>query len=237
MVQKSTKKNRCKECRCKPCKCREGIHCYHIMCPSCNNKRKKTRRRTTQKGGYPFWFDDVPKGMSRDQYKRLEKSKPKNKSMKVWIRENKKNMKKYTKKISKKRSPKKKYTKKRGSHGRGPERWKNSISSSRKSQRGGFCPPCLIAPLITATGLGGAAFAVSKSSSVRTKNGKTVSKRKESYEIKKNGKKIKKIYEQKNNKIFLNGKEIKPRPKTTKEATKQLNQKIKECVESGFKKC
>ena len=151
MVQKSTKKNRCKECRCKPCKCREGIHCYHIMCPSCNNKRKKTRRRTTQ--------------------------------------------------------------------------------------RGGFCPPCLIAPLITATGLGGAAFAVSKSSSVRTKNGKTVSKRKESYEIKKNGKKIKKIYEQKNNKIYLNGKEIKPRSKDSNEATKKLNKKIKECVESGFKKC
>ena len=28
------------------------------------------------KGGYPFWNDDVPKGMSRDQYKRLEKTKP-----------------------------------------------------------------------------------------------------------------------------------------------------------------
>jgi len=54
--------------------------------------------------------------MSRDQYKRLEESKPKNKSMKVWIKENKKNMKKYTKKISKKhtkrRSPKKNYTQK-----------------------------------------------------------------------------------------------------------------------------
>jgi hypothetical protein len=85
--------------------------------------------------------------------------------------------------------------------------------------------------------LGGAAFAVSKSSSVRTKNGKTVSKRKESYEIKKNGKKIKKIYEQKNNKIYLNGKEIKPRSKDSNEATKKLNKKIKECVESGFKKC
>jgi hypothetical protein len=208
MVQKSTKKNRCKECRCKPCKCREGIHCYHIMCPSCNNKRKKSKRRTTQRGGYPFWFDDVPKGMSRDQYKRLEESKPKNKSMKVWIRENKKNMKKYTKKTRR-----------------------------RTTQRGGFCPPCLIAPLITATGLGGAAFAVSKSSSVRTKNGKTFHTRKESYEIKKNGKKIKKIYEQKNNKIYLNGKELMPRPKSASDATKKLNKKIKECVESGFKKC
>jgi hypothetical protein len=85
--------------------------------------------------------------------------------------------------------------------------------------------------------LGGAAFAVSKSSSVRTKNGKTVSKRKESYEIKKNGKKIKKIYEQKNNKIYLNGTELKPRPKTMKEATKRLNKRIKECIKSGFTKC
>jgi len=130
--------------------------------------------------------------------------------MKVWIRENKKNMKKYTKKTRKRR---------------------------KDTQRGGFCPPCLIAPLITATGLGGAAFAVSKNSSVRTKNGKTVSKRKESYEIKKNGKKIKKIYEQKNNMIFLNGKELMPRPKSASDATKKLNKKIKECVESGFKKC
>ena len=57
-----------------------------------------------QKGGYPFWYDDVPKGMSRSQYMKLSKTKPKNKSMKVWIKENKKNMKKYTKKIKKKSS-------------------------------------------------------------------------------------------------------------------------------------
>jgi len=121
MVRESKSKynNRCKECRCKPCKCKckEEIHCYRIKCPSCNNKRKKThKRKVTQKGGYPFWYDDVPKGMSRDQYKRLEESKPKNKSMKVWIKENKNDMKKYTKKISKKhtkrRSPKKNYTQK-----------------------------------------------------------------------------------------------------------------------------
>jgi hypothetical protein len=210
MVQKSTKKNRCKECRCKPCKCREGIHCYHIMCPSCNNKRKKSKRRTTQRGGYPFWFDDVPKGMSRDQYKRLEESKPKNKSMKVWIRENKKNMKKYTKKTRKRR---------------------------KDTQRGGFCPPCLIAPLITATGLGGAAFAVSKSSSVRTKNGKTFHTRKESYKMKQGDKTVKKVFKQVNNKIYLNNKELMPRSKDSNDATKKLNKKIKECVESGFKKC
>jgi uncharacterized lipoprotein YehR (DUF1307 family) len=68
-------------------------------------------------------------------------------------------------------------------------------------------------------------------------NGKTVSERKESYEIKKNGKKIKKVYEQKNNKIYLNGTELKPRPKTMKIATKRLNKRIKECIQSGFKKC
>ena len=107
----------------------------------------------------------------------------------------------------------------------------------KKSQKGGFCPPCLIAPLITATGLGGAGYMVSKSSSSRMVNGKTVSERKETYEIKKDGKKIKKVYEQKNNKIYLNGTELKPRPKTMKEATKRLNKRIKECVQSGFKKC
>ena len=61
------------------------------------SNRRRSRRRV-QRGGYPFWFDDVPKGMSRVQYMKLRKSKPKNKSMKVWIRENKNNMKKYTKK-------------------------------------------------------------------------------------------------------------------------------------------
>jgi len=159
--------------------------------------------------------------------KTYEKSKKERNATKT-----KKKKKKYTKKISKKRSPKK-----RGSHGRGPERWKNNISNRRKSQKGGFCPPCLIAPLITAAGLGSTAYAVSRSSSSKTVNGKTVSKRKESYEIKKDGKKIKKIYEQKNNKIYLNGKEIKPRSKDSNEATKRLNKRIKECIESGFKKC
>ena len=60
-------------------------------------KYRSSNRRKFQRGGYPAWFDDVPKGMSRNQYMKLSKSKPKNKSMKVWIRKNKKNMKKYTK--------------------------------------------------------------------------------------------------------------------------------------------
>ena len=199
-------KRRCKECRCKPCKCKEEIHCYQITCSPKRRKRTKKRpKRVSQKGGYPFWFDKVPKGMSRDQYKRLEKSKPKNKSMKVWIRENK---------------------------------------SKRVSQKGGFlpiaalgCGPCLAGPALAVTGLGTAGYMVSKSSSTKTVNGKTVHTRKESYKLKKNGKQIKKVFLQKNNRIYLNKKELMPRPKTMKEATKRLNKRIKECVESGFKKC
>ena len=206
MVKTRRNNRRCKECRCKPCKCKEEIHCYQITCSPKRRKRTKKRpKRVSQKGGYPFWFDKVPKGMSRDQYKRLEKSKPKNKSMKVWIRENK---------------------------------------SKRVSQKGGFlpiaalgCGPCLAGPALAVTGLGTAGYVVSRSSSTKTVNGKTVHTRKESYKLKKNGKQIKKAFLQKNNRIYLNKNEIKPRPKTIKEATKRLNKKIKECVESGFKKC
>jgi len=65
---------------------------------------KRNSKLRVHRGGYPFWFDDVPKGMSRNQYMKLSKSKPKKKSMKIWIRENKKNMKKYTKKKKRSRS-------------------------------------------------------------------------------------------------------------------------------------
>lgn len=105
------------------------------------------------------------------------------------------------------------------------------------SQSGGFCPPCLLAPLAGAMSLGTAGYMVSKSSSSRNVNGKKHFKRKESYSTKKNGKNIKKVYEQKNNRIYLNGKEIKPRSKDINKATKILDKKIKECIESGFKKC
>lgn len=205
---KRNTKRRCKECRCNSCKCKEEIHCYQLTCSPKRRKRSKKRpKRVSQKGGYPFWFDKVPKGMSRDQYKRLEKSKPKNKSMKVWIRENK---------------------------------------SKKVSQKGGFlpiaaaalgCGPCLAGPVIAATGLGTAGYMVSRNSSSKTVNGKTVHTRKETYKLKKKGKKIKKVFSQKNNRIYLNKKELMPRPKTMKEANKRLNKKIKECVESGFKKC
>ena len=116
----------------------------------------------------------------------------------------------------------------------------------RVSQKGGFlpiaaaalgCGPCLAGPALAVTGLGTAGYMVSRSSSTKTVNGKTFHTRKESYKLKKKGKQIKKVFEQKNNRIYLNKKEIKPRPKTIKEANKRLNKRIKECLESGFKKC
>ena len=200
---------RCKECRCKPCKCKEEIHCYKITCGKTrkrkNAHRRKKSKRVSQKGGYPFWFDKVPKGMSRKKYLKLEKSKPKNKTMKKWIKENK---------------------------------------SKRVSQKGGFlpiaalgCGPCLAGPAAAVAGLGTAGYMVSRSSSSKIVNGKAQMTRKESYSLKKNGKKIKKVFEQKNNRIYLNRKEILPRPKNINQATRRLNQKIKECVESGFRKC
>jgi len=117
---------------------------------------------------------------------------------------------------------------------------KKKKKKKKKSQKGGIlplCVPCWAGPALAVTGLGSAGYMVSRSSSSKTVNGKTVSERKESYKIKKNGKKIKKTFKQLNNRIYLNGSELKPRPKTMKEGTKRLNKKITECVKSGFRKC
>ena len=118
--------------------------------------------------------------------------------------------------------------------------------TKRVSQKGGFlpvaaaalgCGPCLAGPALGVAGLGTASYMVSRSSSSKVVNGKTRMKRKEVYKLKKKGENIKKVFEQKNNRIYLNDDEILPRPKSLKEATKRLNKKIKECVKSGFKKC
>lgn len=116
--------------------------------------------------------------------------------------------------------------------------------SKRVSQKGGIlpvaalgCAPCLAGPALGVAGLGTASYMISRSSSSKVVNGKAQMSRKESYSLKKNGKKIKKVFTQKNNRIYLNDKEILPRSKSLKAATKRLNQKIKECVKSGFKKC
>ena len=175
------------------------------------------------KGGYPFWFDDVPKGMSRDQYKRLEKKKPKNKSMKVWIREKKKNMKKYTKRrenIKKKR----KITRKR-----------------KVSQKGGFVP-CLtcLGPVAAFAGgaLGGASFVMKSSSSkssISNINGKRSMKRKEKYKISKNGNTHKREFKQINKRVY-DGKKMSDYD-NLKEANEAYNSLIKKCKSKGFQKC
>ena len=103
-----------------------------------------------QNGGYPQWFDAVPKRMSRKKYLRLEKSKPKNKSMKVWIRENnKKNKQTYKRKIQK-------YNKKR--------RTRKQTRKRKVSQKGGVCP-CVLAPAASAlfgAGIAGGASLLKK---------------------------------------------------------------------------
>ena len=118
--------------------------------------------------------------------------------------------------------------------------------SKRVSQKGGIlpvaaaalgCAPCLAGPALGVAGLGTAGYMVSRSSSSKVVNGKAQMSRKESYSLKKKGKRMKKVFTQKNNRIYLNDKEILPRPKSLKAATKKLNQKIKECLKSGFKKC
>ena len=165
-----------------------------------------------QKGGYPFWFDDVPKGMSRAQYMRLSKSKPKNKSMKVWIKENKKNMTKYTKK--------RKNLKRSIRHKR---------KSRKRSQKGGaLCPLCIPAA--------GAVYLAYKNYSEKTVNAKMSVKRDEAYEMKKdNGKVIREKFSQRGLKLNLNGK--KKTCKNLKEAKRTFNKAVKECIQSGFTKC
>ena len=105
----------------------------------------------------------------------------------------------------------------------------------RRVQRGGFCAPCLAGPIAGAVGIGTAGYLVSRSSSTSIVNGKRFVKRKEVYEMNKNGKKVKKTFIQDGLNLILAGK--KSKVKTMKKSIKKFNNAVKRCIKSGFKKC
>ena len=105
----------------------------------------------------------------------------------------------------------------------------------RRVQRGGYCAPCLMGPIAGALGIGTAGYLVSRSSSTSIVNGKRFVKRKEVYEMNKNGKKVKKTFIQDGLNLILAGK--KSKVKTMKKSIKKFNNAVKMCIKSGFKKC
>ena len=107
--------------------------------------------------------------------------------------------------------------------------------SRRRVQRGGACAPCLIGPVAGALGVGTAGYLVSRRSSSSIVNGKRSLKRKEIYEMNKNGKKVRKTFIQDGLNLILAGKKTKV--KTMKKSIKKFNNAVKRCIKSGFKKC
>ena len=107
--------------------------------------------------------------------------------------------------------------------------------SRRRVQRGGYCAPCLIGPVAGALGVGTAGYLVSRRSSTSIVNGKKSVKRKEIYEMNKNGKKVRKTFIQDGLNLILAGK--KSKVKTMKKSIKKFNNAVKRCIKSGFKKC
>ena len=161
-----------------------------------------------QDGGYPQWFDDVPKGMSRKKYLRLKKTKPKNKSMKLWIKENKKV----------KRTRKRKVSQKGG--------FVPCLTC--------LGPVAAFA----GGALGGASFVMessrSKSSSSNI-NGRKSVKRQGKYKINNNGKIKVRKFKQMNKQVY-DGKKMSEYD-SLNEANEAYNDLIKKCKSKGFQTC
>lgn len=103
------------------------------------------------------------------------------------------------------------------------------------SQSGGFCPPCFIAPLAGAVGLSATGIMISSSSSSSNINGKRSVKRKEKYQITKNGKTHKREFKQINKRVY-DGKKMSEYDNIN-QAIKAYDDLIKKCKAKGFQKC
>ena len=127
----------------------------------------------------------------------------------------------------------------------------------KKLQKGGLLPLCMAGgpvclagantigsgAAVLGAGIVGAGHILKEkmtnSSSLIIKDNKPSTKIYKNYSMERNnGKKSKKTYELKNNKVYLNKKEIKPKEKKTIRRALQLYKKlINDCKKKGFKKC
>jgi hypothetical protein len=118
---------------------------------------------------------------------------------------------------------------------------KRKHTRKKRVQKGGFVP-CLtcLGPVAAFAGgaLGGASFVMKSSSSkssISNINGKRSVKRKEKYQMNKNGKTHKREFKQ-NNKRVYDGKKMSEYD-NLKEANEAYNDLIKKCKSKGFQKC
>ena len=128
---------------------------------------------------------------------------------------------------------------KRKTHKRNTKRIKRKQTRKRKVQKGGFCAPCLMGPIFAGAGLSASGIMMSSSSSSSSSssniNGKRSVKRKEKYQINKDGKTHKREFKQINKRVY-DGKNM-AEYDNLKQASKAYNDLIKKCKSKGFKKC
>jgi hypothetical protein len=114
-------------------------------------------------------------------------------------------------------------------------RIRKTRKKKKKSQKGGFCAPCLMGPIFAGAGLGASGIMMTSSSSSSNINGKRSVKRKEKYQITKNGKTHKREFKQMNKRVY-DGKKM-SEYNNLKEANEAYNSLIKKCKSKGFQKC